>query len=106
MHGRFLVYYRDLIRFEPIETVVQLKHADKAAAARRQIDLLEELRTHLVAEVVTGKLDVREVASQLPEEPREASDFEDLEEPDYDGGGNDEDTDYVGALTIEEEGDG
>ena len=35
------------------------------AAARRQIELLEEYRTRLIADVVTGKLDVREVAAQL-----------------------------------------
>ena len=36
--------------------------------ARRQIDLLEEYRTRLIADVVTGKLDVREAAAQWPEE--------------------------------------
>jgi type I restriction enzyme S subunit len=41
-----------------------------AARARleREIDLLREYRTRLVADVVTGKLDVREAAAQLPEE--------------------------------------
>jgi type I restriction enzyme S subunit len=34
----------------------------------REIELLSEYRTRLVADVVTGKLDVREVASRLPEE--------------------------------------
>jgi len=37
------------------------------AHARRQIELLEEYRTRLIADVVTGKLDVREVAVRLPE---------------------------------------
>ena len=36
--------------------------------ARRQIELLEEYRTRLIADVVTGKLDVREAAAQLPDE--------------------------------------
>ena len=36
--------------------------------ARRQIELIEEYRTKLVADVVTGKLDIREVASSLPNE--------------------------------------
>ena len=40
------------------------------AADRRAIDLLKEFRTRLIADVVTGKLDVREVASRLPEEPQ------------------------------------
>ena len=34
----------------------------------REIDLLREYRTRLVADVVTGKLDVREAATRLPEE--------------------------------------
>ena len=38
------------------------------ARARRQIDLVQEYRTKLIADVVTGKLDVREVAAQLPDE--------------------------------------
>jgi hypothetical protein len=39
------------------------------AAARREIELLREYRERLIADVVTGKMDVREVAAQLPEEP-------------------------------------
>ncbi len=35
---------------------------------RRQIELMEEYRTRLVADVVTGKLDVREAAARLPDE--------------------------------------
>ncbi|MCX6546397.1 MAG: restriction endonuclease subunit S [Acidobacteria bacterium] len=35
----------------------------------REIDLLREYRTRLIADVVTGKLDVREAAARLPEEP-------------------------------------
>ena len=34
----------------------------------REIDLLREYRTRLVADLVTGKLDVREVAARLPDE--------------------------------------
>ena len=36
--------------------------------ARRQIELLQEYRTRLIADVVTGKLDVREAAALLPDE--------------------------------------
>ncbi len=36
--------------------------------ARRQIELLEEYRTRLIADVVTGKLDVRDAAARLPDE--------------------------------------
>ena len=38
------------------------------ARARRQIELLEEYRARLIADAVTGKLDVRQAAAQLPEE--------------------------------------
>ena len=36
--------------------------------ARRQIELVQEYRTRLIADVVTGKLDVRDAAAQLPDE--------------------------------------
>lgn len=39
------------------------------ASAQREIELLREYRERLISDVVTGKVDVREVASQLPEEP-------------------------------------
>ena len=35
-------------------------------AAQRQVELLNEYRTRLIADVVTGKLDVREAAVALP----------------------------------------
>ena len=41
------------------------------ASSRRSIDLLREYRTRLIADVVTGKVDVREVAARLPEEVEE-----------------------------------
>uniref|UniRef100_A0A831ZZV3 Restriction endonuclease subunit S n=1 Tax=Desulfacinum infernum TaxID=35837 RepID=A0A831ZZV3_9BACT len=45
---------------------------DRAAeAARREVELLKEFRTRLIADVVTGKLDVRKMAENLPEEPLE-----------------------------------
>lgn len=37
------------------------------AHTRREIELLEEYRTRLIADVVTGKLDVREAAASLPD---------------------------------------
>ena len=42
------------------------------ARAQRQIALLQEYRTRLVADVVTGRLDVREAADDLPDENDEA----------------------------------
>lgn len=38
------------------------------ATARLEIDLLRDFRTRLISDVVTGKLDVRQVAAGLPEE--------------------------------------
>ena len=45
------------------------KIREGVAQVRSEIDLLREYRTRLIADVVTGKLDVREAASVLPEEP-------------------------------------
>lgn len=48
------------------------ERASRASAtilsAEREIDLLGEYRTRLIADVVTGKLDVREAAAKLPKE--------------------------------------
>jgi type I restriction enzyme S subunit len=44
-----------------------------------EIDLLREYRTRLVADVVTGKLDVREAAAKLPEEPTPDTSEEDAD---------------------------
>ena len=38
------------------------------ADAHRQIELFQEYRTRLIADVVTGKLDVRKAAAELPED--------------------------------------
>ena len=59
----------------PEQTAI-VKYLDKTTAdldtaitrARRGIDLLQEYRTRLIADVVTGKLDVREAAAALPDE--------------------------------------
>ena len=56
-----------------------VRYLDKTTAAVdtaidracRQIDLLQEYRTRLIADVVTGKLDVREAAASLLEEADE-----------------------------------
>ena len=45
----------------------------------REIDLLREYRTRLVADVVTGKLDVREAALRLPDEAMPDSAEDDLD---------------------------
>ena len=45
--------------------------ASATVSTHRQINLLREYRTRLIADVVTGKLDVREAASRLPDEVEE-----------------------------------
>ncbi len=47
--------------------------------AMDEISVLREYRTRLIADVVTGKLDVREAAAQLAEEPEETEPVEDME---------------------------
>jgi type I restriction enzyme S subunit len=46
---------------------------------RREIALLLEYRTRLIADVVTGKLDVREAAARLPEEAEEPEPLDEAE---------------------------
>ena len=70
--------------------------------AQREIDLLREYRTRLIADVVTGKLDVREAASRLPDESGKsdlagASDLSDDSELDEAGA-----PDLVTAVSAEE----
>ena len=54
------------------------------ARSRRQIDLIQEYRTRLIADVVTGKVDVREAAARLPdatEAPDGQSDYDRIGRP-------------------------
>ncbi len=46
------------------------------SSTRKKISLLREYRTRLIADVVTGKLDVREIAARLPEEAEEIEESE------------------------------
>jgi type I restriction enzyme, S subunit len=48
--------------------------------ARREVELLREYRTRLIADVVTGKLDVREVAARLPDEADESELLDDADD--------------------------
>ena len=45
----------------------------------REIALLREYRTRLIADVVTGKLDVREAATQLPDQTEDTDSLDDFE---------------------------
>ena len=67
-------------------------------SARREIALLREYRTRLIADVVTGKFDVRETAAQLPDE---VEDPEPLGETDAVTDGEEEPTDDLGTAPEE-----
>lgn len=47
--------------------------------SQHEINLLREYRTRLISDVVTGKLDVREVATRLPEETEEPEPLDDAD---------------------------
>jgi type I restriction enzyme S subunit len=49
---------------------------------RREIELIREYRTRLIADVVTGKLDVREAAANLPDEPGRPEPLDEIDELD------------------------
>lgn len=66
--------------YEQRDLVARIKHATNDIdvvinRTQREIDLICEYRTRLIADVVTGKLDVREAAAKLPEE---ANDLQEL----------------------------
>ena len=83
------------------------KHAEVETAAfdltisrlEREIELLREYRTRLVADVVTGKLDVREAAAKLPEESDDPERFDGADALTE----GDEDTDGEALDTVAEE---
>ncbi|MGE3151566.1 MAG: restriction endonuclease subunit S [Nitrospiraceae bacterium] len=55
---------------------------DSAVAdTHREIALIREYRTRLIADVVTGKLDVREAAAKLPDETDEPESFDEADAP-------------------------
>lgn len=64
----------------------------------QEISLCREYRTRLIADVVTGKLDVREAAPRLPDEPGE---LEPLDESDAVTDGENGATDTLGAVSEE-----
>ena len=77
----------------------------KATDTRRAIDLaygelslLREYRTRLITDVVTGKLDVREAAAQLPDEVKE---LEPLDEAEVLINGEEEPSDGLGTTPEE-----
>ena len=78
----------------------ETKHLNQAIKrAEREIGLIREYRTRLVADVVTGQLDVREAARKLPEGPK-AGDVELVEESTGDEGEPSEFEDLASPVTI------
>ena len=85
----------DLKRFKlPVPLLNEQEHLVKAierdtsttntaiARTEREIALMQEYRTRLTADIVTGKLDVRNATAKLPDEiSREASDLADPSGP-------------------------
>lgn len=82
-YGQFLIPTPPSSEQERIADVVARETSrltEAMAAAQREITLLQEYRTRLIADVVTGKLDVREAAAKLPDEPVEDEESLDLED--------------------------
>jgi len=63
-----------------VEYIQKATHALRTTISRteREIDLLREYRTRLIADVVTGKLDVREAAARLPDEAEKLEFFDEI----------------------------
>ncbi len=73
---------------------------DAMDRAEREIDLMREYRTRLIADVVTGKLDVREAAAGLPEVDPSAAEGDSVDGVDHEAG-----SEHTGwRLTVEEGG--
>jgi type I restriction enzyme S subunit len=66
--------------------------------SRREIALLREYRIRLITDVVTGKLDVREAAAQLPDEPDEQEVPEDTADALTDAGAEAVDAEIEAAV--------
>ena len=61
-------------------TVANMKTVESAVErTHREISLLREYRTRLIADVVTGKLDVRQAAAQVPDEVEEPEPLDEAE---------------------------
>jgi len=73
---------------------------EAVAQTQREISLIREYRTRLIADVVTGKLDVREAADRLPVESDESELVDEVETLTE---GNEEVVDDLEAMTEEVE---
>ena len=69
-----------------------------AKSSQHEIDLIREYRTRLISDVVTGKLDVREAAANLPDEAAEPEPVDATDSPaEGEGEGDDADLDVAEA---------
>jgi type I restriction enzyme S subunit len=68
---------------------------------RHKISLLREYRSRLIADIVTGKLDVREAAANLPEETDETETFDDALAEDEELENNEIEDDQAGEFEEE-----
>ena len=99
--GKALVWYPPLGEQEEINSFLERAlrpYEESVRAAQREIKLLREYLTRLIADVVTGKLDVREAAARLPDE---ADETEPLNETDDLTDNNGEMTDNLDAVPEE-----
>ena len=65
--GEFPMYLPEAREQQTIVDYIAEQNAERKAAvarARRQIDLIEEYRTRLIADMVTGKIDVSEIGGR------------------------------------------
>ena len=75
---------KERISLPPIEAQLRIAgmlqvESQVRQQARRSEQLLHEYRTRVVADVVTGKLDVREAAAQLPDEADDQDPIEEID---------------------------
>lgn len=81
--GRLLLVIPPLHEQDEILSFVNKETATLTAAiarTEREIALMQEYRTRLTADIVTGKLDVREAAAKLPEIAIESGEERPIEE--------------------------
>lgn len=86
-----------------LKEIAQRTAGQDAAVAKAvsEIDLFRDYRTRLIADVVTGKLDVREAAARLPEETEELEALDDDETMEEDeAGGESADLDAMPEEAI------
>lgn len=93
------IYERKLI----VEYLMNLlSHIDSIIEkTQKEISLLREYRIRLIADVVTGKLDVREAVANLPEETDETESFDDSLPEDDDLENSEIENDQAGELEEE-----